>query len=314
MIITVTINPAIDKTAEVETIHPRALNRLTKVEKDVGGKGINVSKAIAALGGSSTACGFLAGSTGRLIEELLREKGITPDFIQVSGETRTNLKLVEPGGYLTEFNEQGPTVTGEELEALRNKLVSYATPETIFVLAGSRCPGVPEDIYRQLILAVKEKGSRVFLDADGPLFAAALEAVPHVVKPNSFELAQYFGLEGEPSREEIAALGRRLVEKGVRLVCVSMGGEGACFFTEEGAWYAPSLPVEVHSTVGAGDTMAAAVCYGLDQGKPLEDCLRLAMAASAGAVTTEGTKPPDRALVARLEKQVTLIPWARKNS
>ncbi len=308
MIITVTINPAIDKTAGIETIHPRALNRLTRVEKDVGGKGINVSKAVAALGGSSTACGFLAGSTGRLIEELLREKGITPDFIWVSGETRTNLKLVEPGGHLTEFNEQGPTVTEKELEALRDKLVSYATPGTIFVLAGSGCPGVPEDIYRQLILAVKARGSRVFLDADGPLFAQAIEACPDVVKPNSFELAQYFGLEREPSRQEILTLGRRLLEKGVGLVCVSMGGEGACFLTREGACFAPSLPVEVRSTVGAGDTMAAAVCYGLDQGKPLEACFRLALAASAGAVTTEGTKPPDRALVSQLEAQVTLTP------
>lgn len=308
MTITVTINPAIDKTARAEAIHLRGLNRLTRVEKDVGGKGINVSKAIAALGGSSIACGFLAGATGRLIEELLQKEGITPDFIHVSGETRTNLKLVEPGGYLTEFNEQGPTVTGEELAALRNKLVSYASPETIFVLAGSRCPGVPEDIYRQLILAVKEKGSRVFLDADGPLFAKALEACPDVVKPNSFELAQYFGLEGEPSREKIVALGRRLVERGVKLVCVSMGGKGACFFTEKRSWYAPGLPVEVRSAVGAGDAMAAALCYGLDQGMALEDRLRLAMAASAGAVTTEGTKPPDRALVARLEEQVTLTP------
>ena len=87
-----------------------------------------------------------------------------------------------------------------------------------------------------------------------------------------------------------------------------MGGEGACFLTREGAWFAPSLPVEVRSTVGAGDTMAAAVCYGLDQGKPLEACFRLALAASAGAVTTEGTKPPDRALVSQLEAQVTLTP------
>lgn len=309
MIITVTINPAIDKTAEIGAIHPRALNRLTGVEKDVGGKGINVSKAIAALGGSSTACGFLAGSTGRLIEELLREreKGITPDFIRVSGETRTNLKLMEPGGHLTEFNEQGPTVTQEELNALRDKLVSYASPETIFVFAGSGCPGVPEDIYRRLILAVKAKGSRVFLDADGPLFARALEACPDVVKPNSFELGQYFGAEGELSQAQLSALGRRLVDMGIGLACVSMGGDGACFFTRDNAWYAPSLPVEVRSTVGAGDTMAAAVCYGLDRNMPLEDCLKLALAASAGAVTTAGTKPPDRALVLSLLEKATLI-------
>ena len=245
MIITVTINPAIDKTAEIEAIHPRALNRLTRVEKDVGGKGINVSKAIAALGGTSVACGFLAGATGRLIEELLREKGITPDFIQVSGETRTNLKLVEPGGYLTEFNEQGPTVTEEELAALRDRLLSYASPEAIFVFAGSGCPGVPNDIYRQLILAVKAKGSRAFLDADGPLFAQALEAKPDVVKPNAFELAQYFGVTGELSRGQLAALGRRLTDMGVSLACVSMGGEGACFFTAQEGWYASGLPVEI---------------------------------------------------------------------
>ncbi len=308
MIITVTINPAIDKTAEIEAIRPRALNRLTQVERDVGGKGINVSKAIAALGGGTTACGFLAGSTGRLIEEMLREGGITPDFLQVPGETRINLKLMEPGGHLTEFNEQGPSVTGQDLERLRDKLVDYASPEALFVFSGSACPGAPEDIYRQLILAVKAKGSRVFLDADGPLFARALEAGPDIVKPNSFELAQYFGVEGELSRGQLCALGRRLVEMGIGLACVSMGGDGACFFTGDRAWYAPSLSVEVRSTVGAGDTMAAAVCYGLDQGMALEDCLRLALAASAGAVTTPGTKPPRRELVFSLLERVELIP------
>lgn len=310
MIITVTINPAIDKTAQVDTIHPRALNRLTRVEKDVGGKGINVSKAIAAIGGTSTACGFLAGPTGQFIEELLREreKGITPDFIYVAGETRTNLKLMEPGGHLTEFNESGPTVTQKELDALRDKLVGYASPEAIFVFSGSGCPGVPEDIYRQLILAVKAKGSRAFLDADGPLFARALEACPDVVKPNAFELGQYFGVAGELSQKQLATLGRRLVDMGIGLACVSMGGEGACFFTADNAWYAPSLPVEVRSPVGAGDAMAAAICYGLDRNMPLEDCLKLALAASAGAVTTAGTKPPDRVLVLSLLEKTALIP------
>lgn len=138
-----------DKTAEIDRLCPRALNRLDGVVSDVGGKGINVSKTIAALGRQSVACGFLAGQTGQSIRQTLLDwpgGGIRPDFLTVPGETRTNLKLVEPGGELTELNERGPHISQESLDALTAKLEGYAAPGTLFVLAGSVGPGVPPGI------------------------------------------------------------------------------------------------------------------------------------------------------------------------
>ena len=310
MIVTVTVNPAMDKTAEIDCLRPHALNRLAGVVSDVGGKGINVSKTIAALGRQSVACGFLAGQTGLSMGQTLQNwpgGGIRPDFLTVPGETRTNLKLVEPGGALTELNEQGPRLSTADLEALARKLEGYAAPGTLFVLAGSVGPGVPPELYRDLTLRLRQKGAKVFVDADGPLFARVLEAAPDIIKPNAFELGQYFGLDHIPAGEELIRLGRTLAGRGIGLVCISMGGEGACFVQGERVWRAPALPVTPRSSVGAGDAMVAAIACGVEEELPVEDCLRLAMAVSAGAVTTRGTRPPDRETVEQLLPQVQLM-------
>ena len=313
MIITVTLNPAIDKTAEIEEIHLRALNRLPVLVTDVGGKGINVSKTVASLGGRTIACGFIAGHGGDMLEEMLKNQGISTDFVRIEGETRTNLKLMEPGGYLTELNESGPEITESALAALENKLEKYADQDTVFVFSGSVGNGSPHNVYAKMIGKVKEKGAKVLLDADGPAFAEALKACPDLVKPNEFELMQYFHKEGTPSEEELVDMGKTLVDGGISTVCISRGSKGAVFFGKDRAnkdhvrvIWAEGLQVEVHSTVGAGDAMAAALAYGTEQGESLEVCARMAMAASAGAVTTEGTKPPAPDLIQKLMEQVKL--------
>lgn len=146
MIITVTMNPAIDKTIDVERLERGGLNRITHVEVDAGGKGINVSKTIHQLGGESIAVGFLAGDAGRTIQNVLHEWGIKTDFIEVEGETRTNTKVFERTGELTELNEQGPEISAQDMEALLNKLEGYANENTLFVLAGSIPQGVEKDL------------------------------------------------------------------------------------------------------------------------------------------------------------------------
>lgn len=310
MIVTVTMNPAIDRTASIEALHPHALNRLGRVEQDVGGKGINVSKMLAALGRQSIACGFAAGQAGRMVVDTLRAwpgGRITPAFVSLSGETRTNLKLVEPDGSLTELNESGPAATPEQLETLTRKLLDHAGPGTLFVLAGSIGPGVPQDIYRTLTARLRAAGSRVLADADGPLFARAVEACPDVVKPNAYELCQYFGVETTEDPDALIPMGLTLTGRGVGLVCISMGGKGACFVSGQHAWYAPALPVTPRSTVGAGDAMLAGVACGLDRNLPLEDCLRLGMAASAAACTTSGTRPPEPGITEQLLVKVNLV-------
>ena len=195
MIVTVTMNPAIDKTVDIDALERGGLNRIHHVELDAGGKGINVSKTIHELGGTSLATGFIAGNAGKIIRNVMEEWQIENDFIEVSGETRTNTKVFESSGELTELNEPGPVVEEKDIKALLEKLLGYAGEDTLFVLAGSVPQGVSKDIYREITNLVHQKGAKVLLDADGELFTNALDAAPDIIKPNRAELEQYAGMD-----------------------------------------------------------------------------------------------------------------------
>lgn len=307
MIITVTMNPAIDKTVDLEHLEHGGLNRVKNVIVDAGGKGINVSKAIKELGGETIATGFVGGSGGVLIKKVLMEQGIQSDFIEIKNEIRTNLKVVELDGYVTEFNEPGPIVTEEELELLTTKLLHYANKDALFVLAGSIPNGISKNVYKVFIEKLKENGAKVFLDADGELFINSLEASPDIIKPNRHELEEYFHKDYRVDEEELVTMGQKLLEKGISMVAISLGQMGALFITKDEVLRCPGLKVEAHSTVGAGDAMVAALSYGLNQGLKLEACAKLGVATSAGAVTTKGTKPPKRELVEELLQKVEVI-------
>lgn len=307
MIITVTMNPAVDKTVEIDTLLPGGLNRIRKIEYDAGGKGVNVSKTIKALGGESIAVGFLGGNAGQTIENVLCEWDIEHDFIWVEGETRTNTKVVEESGAVTELNEPGPAITDAQVEELLQKLEGYAGENVLFVLSGSVPYGVDQGIYAKIIRLVHEKGAKVLVDADGELFRQALLAVPDMLKPNRTELEAYGGMTQGTSDVELLELARHFIEQGTGTVVVSMGEKGAFFIREECEMKCPALSVNVHSTVGAGDAMVAALAYAWDEGLNNEETMKLCMAASAGAVTTIGTKPPTRELVEELKGKVSLI-------
>lgn len=306
MIVTVTMNPAIDKTVEIKTLQPGGLNRIKTVEYDAGGKGINVSKTVKELGGQSIMTGFLGGNTGKTLENVLKEKHINGDFIWVQGETRTNTKIFEENGAVTELNEPGPKISKEQIDALLQKLESYAAEDTLFVLAGSVPGGVDDDIYQKITGLVHEKGSKVLLDADGTLFGKALEAHPDILKPNRIELEQYMEYDYRASEEELLKSAEELREKGSGTVVVSMGRSGAIFVFDGYKVKCPALSVKAHSTVGAGDAMVAALSYAWDQKLDNTETVKLCMAASAGAVTTVGTKPPKRELVDKLTEQVVI--------
>lgn len=178
MIITVTLNPAIDKTAQVETMVPNGLNRLSNVMLDVGGKGINVSKAIKELGGESICTGFIAGSNGKWIENQLDQLGLKYKFVNVDGNTRMNLKVLDKEMNLTELNETGQEISQNDLSRFKEELLEMVKPDDMVVLSGSVPKGVPVTIYQELIILLKEKGVKVILDADGDLFTYGIEAGP----------------------------------------------------------------------------------------------------------------------------------------
>lgn len=306
MIVTVTMNPAIDKTVEIDKLQPGGLNRIQKVEYDAGGKGINVSKTIRELGGTSIAAGFLGGNAGRTIESVLNEKGIQNDFIWVDGETRTNTKVFEKNGEVTELNEPGPQISQEQISQLIKKLEGYADAQTLFIFAGSIPNGVDKGIYGKMIQKVHAHGAKVLLDADGELFRQALGAGPDIIKPNRVELEEYAGFDYRASIEELLQAAKSLKSKGIETVAVSMGKGGAMFVRDGYEVKCPALSVKAHSTVGAGDAMVAALAYAWDQKLDNEQTVRMCIATSAGAVTTIGTKPPARELVDDLMKQVVI--------
>ncbi len=309
MIITVTLNPALDKTANIAPLVPGGLNRIESSVLDAGGKGINVSKLIASLGGNSLATGFVGGSNGDALLHMLDDLSLKHSFIRTEGSTRINLKLLDQVNGITEVNDPGIEVSKEEETRLVDFLFSHAGQEkTIFVLAGSMHAGADPAFYKELTLALKAKGACVFVDADGHAFANALEAAPDFIKPNKEELLRYFKKDEKQAVNpaELKALCRELIQnKGVGMVALSLGSEGALFVTAQQCILAPGLKVKVSSTVGAGDSIVGAIAYAHVTGHNLEDMVRLAMACSAGAVTTEGTKAPSKEIITTLQEQVS---------
>ncbi|MDR2896513.1 MAG: 1-phosphofructokinase family hexose kinase [Propionibacteriaceae bacterium] len=305
-IITVTPNPAVDKTAYLDALLVGALNRLGRPTVDAGGKGINVSRTLEALGVASQASGFVGGGSGQQLLACLDGANFTLEFVPVGGATRTNLKVICANDGLTELNEAGPTVSTDEFNSLVDRLLDWAAPGVVLVFAGSLPPGIDPVTYVALIAACRDKGAIVIVDADGPTLRLATSVPGVIIKPNCFELGQLVGRETEPSLDESCALALDLIAQGVGLVLVSAGADGALFVDRRQVIRAPAVPVKVASTVGAGDAMVAALALAISRDWPLDEAARLAMACAAGACTTLGTTPPPKELVDQLLTEVQL--------
>lgn len=275
MIITLTMNPAIDKTAELATLQVGELNRLQNVMMDAGGKGINVSKTIKNLAGNSIAYGLIAGNSGSFIENELDQLDIKHDFIRIKGNTRTNLKVLDKDKILTELNESGPTPSSVDLELLKSKIFDKLNKDDILVISGSVPLNVPAHYYYDLIQLAHQKQAKVILDADGPLFKEGVKAKPMIIKPNKFELCQYYHVNEDIDDEEVVKLARKFISDGVEIVVVSMGCKGAIFVSETQAMKVNALRIKAHSSVGAGDAMVAAIAYSLDNEYNLENLVKL---------------------------------------
>lgn len=304
MIYTVTLNPALDKTVEIPGMALDTVNRITEMRTDPGGKGINVSKVIAKLGGESCAAGILGGGSGKMLEKLLEGEPFATRFRFVEGQTRTNLKIIDREGHTnTDINEPGLTVTDADLDALLHELLAELRPGDIVVLAGSLPKGAPQDTYRTWTAACKKAGARVFLDADGALLAEGLKAAPYLIKPNDDELSRLAGKKLE-TLEELTAEGRRLLERGIERVVISLGGRGALYLRKGSTICAEGLKVPVGSTVGAGDSVVAALAYAEAQGLSEEEAVRLSTAAGAANVMCSGTQAAEREAVEALLPKV----------
>lgn len=305
MIYTVTLNPALDKTVEIPSLTIDAVNRITTMRTDPGGKGINVSKVISKLGGKSVATGILGGDTGRAIQSALEEMGLVTYFHFVEGETRTNMKIIDPVNHTnTDINEPGVTVSEEILDELLEEILGKISEEDIVVISGSMPKGSPKDTYYRWTKACREKGAKVLLDADGDLLKAGLKASPYLIKPNNHELSALVGRTLE-TPEELAATARDMMkEYGIEKIVVSMGGAGALYVTADETIYAEGLKVPVGSTVGAGDSVVAALAKAEESGMSLEETVRLSTATGAANVMCSGTQAAEYEVIEELIPKV----------
>lgn len=261
MIYTVTFNPSLDYVITVDDFVSGATNRCTNEHILTGGKGVNVSIVLKNLGVDSTALGFIAGFTGNEIERSLGDFGLNCDFIKLKdGLSRINVKM--KGRAESEINSCGPYISTNDVENLMQK-ISKLEHGDYLVLAGSIPNSVPDTIYMEIMKSLKDKQVNIVVDATGDLLLNVLEYKPFLVKPNNFELEDIFGVKCGKDKNLIAKYAKKLQEKGARNVLVSMAGDGAVLFTENGdVHFADSPNGVVKNSVGAGDSMVAGFLVG----------------------------------------------------
>ncbi|HSK68195.1 MAG TPA: 1-phosphofructokinase [Candidatus Limnocylindria bacterium] len=306
MIYTVTLNPAVDKTVRIPGFAAGRVHRVEDIRLDPGGKGVNVSKAIQGLGGRSVAMGILGGAEGRWIRGRLEAMGLEGDFLLTREPTRTNLKIIDPlSRATTDVNEPGKPVRPAILARLLARLEARCGAGDVVVLSGKAPPGTDDTLYAQWCARLRQKGARVCVDADGPLLQYAAREKPDVIKPNEEEFARLTGKPGM-GLPDIAREALALCASGVGLVAVSLGERGALFAHGVRVLHAQGLRVPVVSTVGAGDSMMAALALWLERGEPLEQMARTAVAAGAAAVMGDSPGVLSPETVAMLRKQVVL--------
>ena len=294
MVLTVSLNPAVDKTCRLTELAPGQVNRLESAESVAGGKAVNVAKVLRQFRVSVAAVGFLGGRNGAMIEEALEELGVECHFTAVEGETRTSMNLLETGGRVTELLEPGPEVSGKALREFIKQFTGCLESCELVVLSGSIPRGVPTDVYESLIRLCHMAGCRVILDASGEALRQGIQAGPDLIKPNRRELEALTEKTLE-SREELERAARGLLSFGVKKVIVSLGTDGILYVDEAGTIWREARKVQTVNTVGCGDTVVASLCMSELAGEDVETMLTKAVAMAAANATTRenGNIPMD---------------------
>lgn len=292
MIVTVTPNPSLDVALHVDELRRGEVLRATAERHDAGGKGLNVSRALAANGVATRAVMPLGGSAGADILALLAgDQGVEPVAVPIAGATRSNVGIVEPDGTLTKVNAQGPVLSAGELVALRATILDAAEGATWVVLAGSLPKGLSDDFYADLIGPLQALGARVALDSSGEAFDRGLAAGPDLVKPNVHELAEVLGRDLR-TVGDLADAAVELRRRGPRAVLASAGPDGAVLVDGGDARHGEPPPIVPASSVGAGDAMLAGHLAASESAADPAAALTAALAWGAGAASLPGSRMP----------------------
>ncbi|MDK2840346.1 MAG: tagatose 6-phosphate kinase [Thermosipho sp. (in: thermotogales)] len=281
MILTVTLNPSVDRSYRVDNFQVGKIFRAQEENSVAGGKGINVTKVIRALGEEVTATGFLGGKSGEFIEEELNKIGVNCSFIKIEGETRTCIAILDPVLKThTEILENGPNVSQKYLEEFLDNFSELSQKCDIITASGSASRGVPEDIYVTLINIAKRNGAKLILDTSGNYLLKAVTAKPFMIKPNKEELEKILSKKLR-NIEEVKKAALELRDSGIEIVSISLGGEGSIIACEEGVFKVIPPKVKVASPVGSGDSYVAGMAVGIKRGLDIVNAAILATACGA---------------------------------
>ncbi len=305
MIVTLTLNPAVDKTITVPNLAVGQVHRVHQSDLDPAGKGINVSRMVDRLGWPTIAFGFLAGEMGLIVAKALEGEGVQSHFVRVSGQTRLNVTIFDQTtGRGTSFYEEGPRVDGEALRRLEEEVRPWLLACQVLVLAGSVPPGAPSDIYAHYIRLARSAGVKPILDTDREPLRLGVQAGPYLIKPNRAEAERLLG-RPLPDLPSVVQAARELVAAGVEVVVISMGAEGAICARDDRVWHAIPPRVQRRSTVGSGDSMVAGLAVSIARGQDIVEGLRLGTAAGAATAMVPGTA------LGRNEDIATILPQVR---
>ncbi len=287
-VVTVTLNPAVDKTVIVPNFRPERVVRVKEVFIYPSGKGINVARVLVRLGIRAICLGFVGGHFGSFLVEGLTREGIEHDFTTVSDETRINLTIRDPkAGLEVHLVEPGSKVTGEDWQRFIATYERHLSDASWVVLCGSLPPGAPIDAYSQLIRIANEKGVPCALDTSGDALRKGVEAKPKLIKPNRQELAELVGSELDCD-EKLRSAVSKVHELGVDIVVVSLGKEGALGSDRKNLWKATPPPVKVVNTIGSGDALLGGLIFALLKNMPFDEAVKFAVAVGTANTLVDG--------------------------
>lgn len=307
MIYTLTCNPALDCSVRLGALQEGKINLVDGCDLTPGGKGVNVSRVLTAMGEANVALGFVAGGNGSMLESALQKMGLTTAFTHLDeGQTRINVKLY--GDSETELNAPGPAVPIEALERLERQLREWVKPADVVCLCGSLAPGLPADTYGRLVRLLRQLGvTETVVDTTGGALLAALPERPWLIKPNREELAALVE-RPLPTLADVVEAARELMDKGAQNALITLGRDGAVLCSADGCWYQPAPEGKVIGTVGAGDSTVAGFMRGYIDSDEWEEALRVGVACGSATAFAPGlaTLKEIRAVLKRLPEMQEL--------
>ena len=307
-IVTLTMNPALDVTADTAKVEPEHKLRCSHATVDAGGGGVNVARVITRLGGDVIAVYAVGGATGEAYRRRLGEEGVRTQPVEIAGATRQNVTIDETEtGAQFRFVMEGPSLSEAEWRRCLDAADAALERDAWLVASGSLPPGAPEDFYARCVRLARDRGARIAVDCSGPALAAALEEGPDLVKPNKRELSLLVGRSlDDPQEQERAA--SDLAESGAsRMVALTLGPEGALLATRDDLVRSRAPHVSLSSAVGAGDSFTAALVMALAEGRPAAKALRRGVAAGAAALLTPATELCQPGDVDRLDRELAAM-------